>query len=81
MGFGDVKMAAVLGAWLGATVVPFFLMGAFAAGVLVTLPLLLLGRLNARIAVPFGPFLCFSAMVFVLLPSATIWTQSAFFGL
>jgi leader peptidase (prepilin peptidase)/N-methyltransferase len=81
MGFGDVKMAAVLGAWLGAAAVPFFLMGAFAAGVLATLPLFLFGRLHARIAVPFGPFLCLSAMVFVLMPSAAGWTQAALFSL
>ena len=81
MGFGDVKMAAVLGAWLGAAAVPFFLMGAFAVGVLVTLPLLALGRVNAKFAVPFGPFLCLSAMVFVLMPSAAGWTQAALFSL
>jgi leader peptidase (prepilin peptidase)/N-methyltransferase len=81
MGFGDVKMAAVLGAWLGAASVPFFLMGAFAAGVLATLPLLALGRLHAKIAVPFGPFLCLSAVVFVLMPSAASWTEAALFGL
>jgi leader peptidase (prepilin peptidase)/N-methyltransferase len=81
MGFGDVKMAAVLGAWLGATAMPFFLLGAFATGVLCTLPLLVLGRLNAKIAVPFGPFLCLSAVVFVLIPSAASWTQAALFGL
>jgi leader peptidase (prepilin peptidase)/N-methyltransferase len=81
LGFGDVKMAAVLGAWVGAVAVPFFLMGAFAAGVLVTLPLLLLGRLNAKIAVPFGPFLCLSAVVFVLMPAAAGWTEATLFGL
>lgn len=81
MGFGDIKMAAVLGAWLGAAAVPFFLMGAFAAGVLATLPLLALGRLNAKIAVPFGPFLCLSAVAFVLMPSAASWSATALFGL
>ena len=80
MGFGDVKMAAVVGAWLGAAAVPFFLMGAFAAGVLATLPLLMLGRLDTKIAVPFGPFLCLSAMFFVLMPSAINWSETALIG-
>ena len=35
LGGGDVKLAGALGAWLGILKIPFFLLGAFATGVVV----------------------------------------------
>jgi prepilin signal peptidase PulO-like enzyme (type II secretory pathway) len=71
LGGGDVKLAGVLGAWLGIANIPFFLMGAFASGLIVMTTVLLVRKADARTPLPFGPFLAFSAAVFVLLPQAT----------
>jgi leader peptidase (prepilin peptidase)/N-methyltransferase len=63
MGLGDVKLALLLGAVLGASVIPAFVV-AFAAGAL--LGAVLLVRFGARarkMAVPFGPFLAAGALV------------------
>ena len=57
MGLGDVKLALLLGAVLGASVIPALLI-AFAGGA--ALGIVLLARFGARarkMAVPFGPFL------------------------
>jgi leader peptidase (prepilin peptidase) / N-methyltransferase len=62
MGLGDVKLAALIGAVLGASAVPALFI-AFAAGAL--LGVVLLARLGARarkVAVPFGPFLAAGAL-------------------
>ncbi len=62
MGLGDVKLALLLGAVLGASVVPALLV-AFAGGA--ALGVLLLARFGARarkMAVPFGPFLAAGAL-------------------
>ena len=69
LGFGDVKLAAVLGAWLGLPATPFFLTGAFAVGLVVMVPCLFLGRVESRQALPFGPFLALSAIPFLLYPA------------
>ena len=70
MGFGDVKLAGLLGLNLGvlgwdALAVGGF--GAFLLGGLVTAPLLLTRRAGRRTAVPFGPFMLAAAVLAVLV--------------
>ncbi|NIZ89850.1 prepilin peptidase [Kineococcus rubinsiae] len=65
MGLGDVKLAGVLGLYLGwwgwdALAVGGFL--AFVVGGLVSLPLLLSGRAGRRTAIPFGPSMLVAAL-------------------
>ena len=63
MGFGDVKLTLLLGAVLGASVVPALFL-AFGAGALLGTILLVRHGAGARkMAVPFGPFLAAGALV------------------
>ena len=74
MGYGDVKFAGVLGAWLGVSSLPTMFAIAFASGVAVTLPLMLSGRVGRQVAIPFGPFLAFGgACLFVMPNAAPFW--------
>lgn len=60
LGFGDVKLAGVLGVGLGWFGLPYVLVGTFAAFVLggvVSLGLVVAGRAHRKTAIPFGPFL------------------------
>lgn len=57
MGEGDVKLAAVLGCWLGWESGLACLLLAFIGGACVAVPLLLAAG-RGRKAIPFGPFLC-----------------------
>src|SRR5579871_4556302 len=69
MGYGDVKFAGVLGAWLGAGALPLMFAIAFASGVAFSLPLILTGRIGRRAAIPFGPFLAFGGVCLFVMPS------------
>jgi leader peptidase (prepilin peptidase) / N-methyltransferase len=63
MGLGDVKLALLLGAVLGAAVIPALVV-AFGAGALVGIALLARHGAGARkMAVPFGPFLAAGGLV------------------
>jgi leader peptidase (prepilin peptidase)/N-methyltransferase len=63
MGRGDAKLALLLGAVLGASVVPALFV-AFAAGAALGLVLLVrFGSRARKMAVPFGPFLAAGALV------------------
>jgi leader peptidase (prepilin peptidase)/N-methyltransferase len=63
MGMGDVKLALLLGAGLGAAVAPAILLGVLAAG-LFSLFLVVRSGLGARKSfIAFGPFLSFGAIV------------------
>jgi len=81
IGFGDVKLAGVLGLYLGWLGWPELLVGAFAAHLLgggVAVGLLARGRAGRKTSVPFGPFLVAGAMVAVLAgaPVARVWLRT-----
>lgn len=66
MGFGDVKLAPVLGAtlgWVGVAAAGVGLFSAFLLGALVGVVLLLTRRAGRRSAIPFGPFLLVGAFL------------------
>jgi leader peptidase (prepilin peptidase) / N-methyltransferase len=73
MGMGDVKLAAVLGLYLGRAVAPAVMI-ALAAGVVVGA--LVIARKGARegrrTAVPFGPFLALGAVVALFAGNALV---------
>jgi leader peptidase (prepilin peptidase) / N-methyltransferase len=63
MGMGDVKLAGVMGIYLGSGVAPAML-AAFLAGSIVGVAIILReGRAARKKGVPFGPFLAFGGLV------------------
>jgi leader peptidase (prepilin peptidase)/N-methyltransferase len=75
MGFGDVKVAPVLGAtlgWLGVGPALVGLLAAFLLGGLLSAVLLLRRRAGRRSKIPFGPFLFAGTLVGVFV-GGSIW--------
>jgi leader peptidase (prepilin peptidase)/N-methyltransferase len=62
MGGGDIKLLAMVGAFLGWEAIPVTLMLASLTGTLVGLGLILLRGRDARMPIPFGPFLAAGAV-------------------
>jgi leader peptidase (prepilin peptidase)/N-methyltransferase len=79
MGMGDVKLAAVMGLYLGSAVAPALLIGVF-SGALVGLGIMVArGSEARRLAVPFGPFLALGGVVGLLAGDQMIdWYLNAF---
>ena len=63
LGFGDVKLGAALGLWLGIYGSWFCLVLALFLGVVVALLGCMAGLLNRKSLVPFGPFLATAALL------------------
>jgi leader peptidase (prepilin peptidase) / N-methyltransferase len=63
MGLGDVKLALLLGAGLGASVVVGMMIGMLSALVYSTVLFVRHGMAARKMAIPFGPFLAFGAIV------------------
>lgn len=57
MGYGDFKLLAALGAWLGAPALPTVVLAGSVLGLLAALALRLTGRMQAGQALHFGPYL------------------------
>ncbi len=67
MGMGDVKLLMMMGAFLGPLpAIPFILVVSSLAGACVGLPMAFLGKKGLRVAMPFGPFLAFAGILYVL---------------
>ena len=81
MGMGDVKLAAVIGLYLGRAVAPAMLI-ALAVGALVGVAMMLRDGAEARKrAVPFGPFLALGAVVGLLAGNSILdWYLDTFAG-
>ena len=69
MGYGDFKLLAAIGAWLGWQALPAVVLLAAAAGLLYALTAILLGRRTRRQPIPFGPFLAAAGW------AALIWRE------
>jgi leader peptidase (prepilin peptidase)/N-methyltransferase len=78
MGFGDVKLIAAIGAFLGWKAVIFAIATASIVGCAAAFAGIFLARDRAGARVPFGPFLAFGAL-FWIFGGAGIWT--AYFGI
>ncbi len=58
MGYGDFKLFALFGAWLGWQMLPVIILLASLVGAIVGLAFILLKGRDRRLPIPFGPFLC-----------------------
>ncbi|HET7392376.1 MAG TPA: prepilin peptidase [Candidatus Binatia bacterium] len=72
MGGGDIKLLAMIGAFLGWPSVPFTLFIASLIGSVVGLTCMLLTGAGRRLALPFAPFLCSGALLFIFFGDALI---------
>ena len=79
MGLGDVKLAGLLGLVLGFWNSVFILYLAVIIGAAAGLVLILLGRGNLKTKLPFGAFICFSAIIFTLFNYGVSGKMAEFF--
>jgi leader peptidase (prepilin peptidase)/N-methyltransferase len=80
MGYGDFKLYALLGAWLGLSELPLVVLVASAFGSVVGLGLIATRRLGRDTPIPFGPFLAAGGLVSLLAGRALTsgWLHLAF---
>jgi leader peptidase (prepilin peptidase)/N-methyltransferase len=79
MGMGDVKLAAVMGLYLGASVAPALLIAVLVGTVAGTGVMLAHGTGARKAGVPFGPFLALGGVIALLVgPELIDWYLNAF---
>lgn len=70
MGFGDFKLLAAIGAWLGWTMLPLVIMLSSVVGAVVGIMLIVFARHGRNIPIPFGPYLAGGGLI------ALFWGQT-----
>ncbi|MBL8501198.1 MAG: A24 family peptidase [Nitrosomonas sp.] len=78
MGYGDFKLLAAIGAWLGWSKLPLVILSSSLIGALVGIGLILAAKLNKSIPIPFGPYLVGGALIALFWGEQLIHT---YFGL
>jgi leader peptidase (prepilin peptidase) / N-methyltransferase len=66
MGYGDFKLLAALGAWLGWQMLPLVILLSSVVGAIVGIILIVLARMGRNIPLPFGPYLAMAGLVALL---------------
>jgi leader peptidase (prepilin peptidase) / N-methyltransferase len=65
MGGGDVKLLAMIGAWMGWKALPYIILISSLSGAVIGGVSLAVSRQGVRSRIPFGPFLALGALVFL----------------
>ncbi|MBC7414898.1 MAG: prepilin peptidase [Herminiimonas sp.] len=66
MGYGDFKLLAALGAWLGWAMLPIILLMSSLVGAVVGIALIVLAKRGRSVPMPFGPYLAGAGMLTLL---------------
>ena len=66
MGYGDFKLLAALGAWLGWKMLPVIILMSSVVGAVVGIGLIVLARRGREVPIPFGPYLAAAGMLSLL---------------
>jgi leader peptidase (prepilin peptidase)/N-methyltransferase len=81
MGYGDFKLLAALGAWLGYQQLPVVILLSAAVGAVTGIAMIaLLGR-DRQIPIPFGPYLAGAGLITLLWGEKLIATYMNYAGL
>ena len=73
MGYGDFKLLAAIGAWLGWQALPAVVLLAAIAGILYALPPILMGRRDRNAPIRFGPFLAAAGSLALIFRAESAW--------
>ncbi|HMV53897.1 MAG TPA: A24 family peptidase [Rhodocyclaceae bacterium] len=63
MGFGDFKLLAAIGAWLGWQQLPLTILLSSVVGAIIGLALIVIAKRGREIPMPFGPYLAIAGMI------------------
>jgi len=77
MGYGDFKLLAAFGAWFGWQALPLIILLSALVGAVVGISLMMILGRDKNIPIPFGPYLCGAAWVYLFWGDAiTTWYLS-----
>jgi leader peptidase (prepilin peptidase)/N-methyltransferase len=80
MGYGDFKLLAALGAWLGWQLLPLVIVLSAAVGSIVGLSLIVAGQRSRQAEIPFGPYLAGAGWIALLFGRDIIGWYLSFTG-
>ena len=81
LGGGDIKLLAMIGAWMGWQSLPLIVLMSSLSGAVIGSVFILLGGKGARTQIPFGPFLSLGALSYLFFGrQISLWYLGLFVG-
>ena len=81
MGYGDFKLLAALGAWLGWQMIPVIILLAAVSGAVIGIFLIVAQGASREIPIPFGPYIAISGFIALFWGNRVIYTYMQYSGL
>jgi leader peptidase (prepilin peptidase)/N-methyltransferase len=72
MGFGDFKLLAAIGAWLGWKMLPLVILASSFVGAIAGISLMILARRGRDVPIPFGPYLAGAGLIALFWGNALV---------
>jgi len=72
MGGGDIKLLAMMGAFLGWKAVPFIIFASSLVGSVIGVSIMLFQKKDTKLAIPFGPYLAFATVLYIFYGKSLI---------
>lgn len=79
MGYGDFKLLAAIGAWLGWKMLPLVILLSSFVGAVVGIALMVFARHGRNVPIPFGPYLALAALIALFFGEPITRRYLAFF--
>lgn len=79
MGYGDFKLLAAIGAWLGWQLLPVVILVSALVGSIVGIALIVFGGRSSQAAIPFGPYLAAAGFIALLWGERLVELYEAWF--
>ena len=80
MGYGDFKLLAALGAWLGWQMLPLIILVSSAVGAIIGILVIVVGGKDRNLQIPFGPFLAAAGWIALIWGDKIINSYSSAFS-
>jgi leader peptidase (prepilin peptidase)/N-methyltransferase len=80
MGYGDFKLLAALGAWLGWQMLPLIILVSSAVGAIIGILMIVVGGKDRNLQIPFGPFLAAAGWIALIWGDKIINSYSSAFS-
>jgi len=79
MGGGDIKLLAMIGAWMGWKALPFVVLISSLLGIIIGGGALVASGKGIRVKIPFGPFLAMGSLIYLFFGDSLVAWYSALF--
>jgi leader peptidase (prepilin peptidase)/N-methyltransferase len=74
MGGGDIKLIAMIGAFIGWKGIPFVILVSSLIGAIIGITFMIIEKKDTKFAIPFGPFLSLGAVIYLFVgPELITW--------